>query len=233
MSAHSELPPSSSDKWLKCHGWRVLNHGIPNTSSAAAEEGTLAHSLLEHLLLKSLRKKAGKRPPDIPEEMQDRIQAVVEWVLEQPGKLFPEARLDYGSQFGFVDLFGTSDVTLVEPNRITVADLKYGFGQVRPEWNSQLLIYLSAAVAHHGPRPNYRLVILQPRGGAPGESVYEWELTHADLEKFNKELEAAIAGSYGKQTLTYGDHCRHFCSALGRCPEAKKQTLKFLKEHPL
>jgi len=49
--SHSELPPSSSDKWINCHAWRRQVAGVEDVSSAAADEGTLAHDwLAEHLL---------------------------------------------------------------------------------------------------------------------------------------------------------------------------------------
>ena len=99
---HSELPPSSADKWFHCHAWRRQVAGIEDTSSAAADEGTLAHEwLAEHLLGRRDLAKLDN------EEMYDHLISVAEWVNDQPGELHVEVKLDFGAAFGFVDLTGT------------------------------------------------------------------------------------------------------------------------------
>lgn len=233
---HSELPPSSADKWIHCHGW--LNQTRPfrqgeSTSSEAAEEGTLAHLFLEALLLEHLGKPFPEGRPQVPKEMEERITAIFEWVIDQPGDLYAEERYDYGEQFGFVDLFGTADVTLVEEDCITIADLKYGFGLVEVEGNFQLMIYLAGAVARFGPRERYRLVILQPRGSHRDGSTRVWEVDHETLTDFLVILEDAITKNYKGGTPVAGDHCRHYCPALGSCPGPAEQAIRLFREHAI
>jgi hypothetical protein len=225
-AAHSELPPSSSDKWLVCHAWRRLTHGIEDTSSAAAEEGTFAHErLAEHLL--------GQVDLSVLEDrvMYDYLIGCAEWVQDQPGELFVETRLDYGGFFGYVDLTGTSDLVIVEKDRLTIGDLKYGLGVVEVPNNPQMLTYLVGAVHRFGRRGRYRLVILQPRAWHTDGPIREWELTDDDLRVFEALLEAGIKGNYDpKSEATPGDHCQHYCKALSRCREIKRYSLERFKQ---
>lgn len=223
--AHSELPPSSSDKWLVCYAWRRLTHGIEDTSSEAAEEGTFAHEwFAEHLLgnrdLATLDNKA----------MYDYLMGCVEWVQDQAGELHVETRLDYGAHFGYVDLTGTSDLVMVEDDRLTIGDLKYGLGVVEVEGNTQMLTYLVGAVHRFGRRDRYRLVILQPRAWHSDGPIREWELSDDDLRVFEARLEAGIKGNYDPRSeATAGDHCQHYCKALARCRTIKRYSLERLR----
>lgn len=224
--AHSELPPSSSDKWLVCHAWRRLTHGIEDSSSTAAEEGTLAHEwMAEHLL--------GNRDlADLDnKEMYDYLMSCIQWVEEQAGELHVETRLDYGAHFGYVDLTGTSDLVIVEEDRLTIGDLKYGLGVVEVPDNTQMLTYLVGAVHRFGRRDRYRLVILQPRPWHSLGPIREWELDDEALREFEATLEAAIAGNYNpKSEATPGPHCQHYCKALGRCKTIKRYSLARFRE---
>ena len=49
--SHALLSPSSAHRWLECTPSARLEAEVKDTSSAAADEGTLAHSLAETLLL--------------------------------------------------------------------------------------------------------------------------------------------------------------------------------------
>ena len=228
-ASHSELPPSSSDKWFHCHAWRRQVAGIEDTSSAAAEKGTLAHEWLsEHLL--------GRRELSTlnNEEMFDYLMSCVDWVKEQPGELHVEVKVDFGAAFGFVDLTGTSDLIFVDDDHITVGDLKYGRQPVEVEENLQMLTYLVGAVHRFGQRPSYRLVILQPRPFHVDGPIREWTISNEDFLEFRAKLEKAIEGNYNPRSKhTTGDHCRKFCKGLGTCPAAKKHSLSLLAQYPM
>lgn len=225
--AHADLPPSSSDKWLYCHGWLALNRGLPNETSAAAAEGTEAHEVLESVLRGTLDLDTLK-----DNEMHDYLSSCLEWLFYQPGVIHPELRMDFGSTFGFVDLFGTSDVVIDHPEHLTVADLKYGMGLVEVEGNTQLLTYLSAAVEQFGPRERYRLAILQPRAYHPQGTIREWWLTHRELEEFRVLLGDAISRNYNRGKPTAGDHCRKYCKAQGSCPALARHSLELFRSTP-
>lgn len=240
--AHSELPPSSADKWIECHGWRktvrqhIQLYGVPE-AGYAAEEGTRAHEKLErHLLtLPALKAPPGKpakewaaylgasrRELDPDDSEYDHLVECVEWIERQPGHLYSEARLDFGEGFGYVGLTGTVDVALVEPDRLTIADLKYGrmLVEVRDSngrLNPQLMTYLVAAINRFGKRDRYRLAILQPRAYHEDGPIRVVEVSPAELEVFLFDLERAIDANYNDGAHEPGDHCRKFCTAMPTC----------------
>lgn len=43
MAAHSKLSASGAEKWMRCPGSIAMSEGLPDASSAAADEGTAAH----------------------------------------------------------------------------------------------------------------------------------------------------------------------------------------------
>lgn len=48
--SHAKLSPSAAERWMTCPGSVVLSEGMPEKTSAFAEEGTQAHALAEMLL---------------------------------------------------------------------------------------------------------------------------------------------------------------------------------------
>jgi hypothetical protein len=228
--AHSELPPSSADKWFHCHAWRRLTAGLPDESSAAAEEGTFAHDCYA----KHLEGTEELESSCQTQEMFDHLQTCVDWVKDQEGDLLIERRVDFGSGFGYVGLTGTADNILVHPDHLTIADLKYGRGVVEVADNLQLMVYLVGAVEEFGPRPNYRLVILQPRPYHKDGPIREHWVTHAQFIEFRTALEKAIEQNYNpKAQATVGEHCRKWCNALGSCRAAAKYSLDLFRSNPL
>ena len=231
--SHSELPPSSSDKWLKCFAWRRLMAELRETggespSSAAAEEGTDAHERMElHL---SGRTNLSEDYLGFHELME-----AIEWVEAQPGELFLEEKVDFGEELGYTGMTGTVDITLVEEVRLTIADLKFGRMVVEHRHNPQLLIYLVGAVARFGKRETYRVVILQPRAFHPQGTIRVWEIDHKTLQRFIvKELEPAIEGSYADNSVaTPGTHCRKFCDVAGSCKALRQVGLERLRATPI
>lgn len=229
VPAHSELPPSSADKWFHCHAWRRLTHGIEDTSSAAAEEGTIAHAWLADHLLKT------RDLTDCPDpEMYDLLMACVAWVEEQPGERHVETRVDFGGPFGFVDLTGTSDLIFVTDDDLTIADLKYGRGMVEAGDNLQLLTYLVGAVYKFGRRDMYRMAILQPRAWHQEGPIRETWITDDHLRQFERDLERAIKANYSpKSEAKVGPWCRHFCKALPRCQSAAQHSIQLFRDTPI
>lgn len=230
--SHSDLPPSSADKWLHCHAWRrlraefVAEFGEP-PSSAAADEGTEAHELMERHL-------RGQLLPETYHGFHELMEAI-EWVEAQPGELHLEAPVDFGELFGYVGLTGTVDIILVEDNRLTIADLKFGRGVVEHKRNPQMMVYLAGAVAKFGERENYRLAVLQPRAYHPEGNNRVFELTHEELEDFiYNELEPAIERSYHPRSRAIpGPHCRNFCPMAPTCKALRDQGRARLRLTPI
>lgn len=258
--AHAELPPSSSDKWMNCFGWRTTvnqhydAYGRP-PSSAAAEEGTAAHEKFERHLLGLISTQGQEH---VPEELNrelfvravrdtrpitedddefDHLQECIEWIEKQPGSMLPETRLDFGEHLGYVGLTGTVDVTLVTEDTLTIADLKYGKVLVevlarlgRP--NTQLMCYLVGAINRFGPRERYRIVILQPRAWHKDGPIREHWVTKAELAIFLFDLENAIEASYKGGPCTPGPWCRHYCDALASCRAVVLAARQRLRDNP-
>jgi len=61
MSAHAKLSPSAAERWMTCPGSVPLSIGMPDKTSAYAEEGTQAHELAERML----KHEAGAVTPDV------------------------------------------------------------------------------------------------------------------------------------------------------------------------
>lgn len=232
VAGHSELPPSSSDKWLTCHAWFRLTRGLESKSSAAAEEGTLAHHHFEEHL-SGIQDISGVDN----EEMQDHLTACTEWVEDQVeetgGELYTEIQVDYGAKFGYVNLTGTADAVLVSEEELLVADLKYGRMPVEVEENTQLLIYLVGAIHRFGPRRTYRLAILQPRGRHAKGPIRTWRVSKKRVAEFEKQLEDAIRGNYNDGSAVVGSHCRNFCLAASVCPALAEHSLRLFRETPI
>lgn len=228
-TSHSELPPSSSDKWLVCHGWRQINLTIAHKpSSEAAKEGTEAHEVLSEVIL------GKKKLEDIEdEELFDSV-ALIHQIITNAKSLgvevHSEIRVDFGKKFGFVDLEGTSDLVLVSEDRIEVLDFKYGKQLVEVDDNPQLLIYLVGAVEKFGPRSSYRLTIVQPRADHFKGPVRSFDLTPDYLAEFERKLETAITKSYKTpKDFVPGAHCRNYCNALAVCPAVRELVVKAFK----
>lgn len=230
--AHSDLPPSASDKWLNCHAWFRLTRGLKPKSSPAAEEGTLAHRYFEEHLngIQSLDALDNN-------EMQDALLSCTEWVEDQveevDGELYTELRIDFGEKFGYAGLTGTADVIVVSEQEILIADLKYGVMPVEVEENTQLLTYLVGAIHRFGPRESYRVAILQPRARHAKGPIRVWRVSEKRVAEFEQQLKAAIHGNYNEGPAAVGPHCRNYCLAAPVCPALAEHSLRLFRETPI
>lgn len=237
---HSPLPPSAASKWLVCGAWMRLNAVLPEqVSSAAADEGTLAHAHLEKALLKKYPRHVDTKDTDDilgllhpPADMEADLRSTLIWIEQQRGEVYPEIVLDYGDQFGFIDHTGTSDLVIVDEEMMTVGDLKYGRTIVDVADNPQLLIYLSAAIQKFGKRSLYRLVVFQPRAWHRHGHIRDWFVTNEEMELFNVQLKKAILANYRGGKPNPGPHCQEFCKAIGICPGPKEQAIQLFKRIP-
>lgn len=225
---HADLPPSSSDKWIECHAWFRYTRGIKDEGSAAADEGTAAHLVLAKVLGGETKISSIDN-----EELADAIGVCMDWISDQVGEIFSEVEVDFGAKFGFVDLFGTSDLVILGDDLLTISDFKYGRGLVEVPGNTQLMTYLSGAVAKFGRRPRYRIGIMQPRAYHPDGFVREAYVSQEDLDAFEERMAAAILANYNRGPAKVGDHCRNFCSALGSCPAVAAHSVKLFRSTPV
>lgn len=188
MSNHAPLSPSQSSRWLRCPGSIYTSSTSKPHSSLAADTGTAQHQWAERCLLdgraavhylgESVR--VGDHWITLTESLASQVQRCVDWVnrylMERPGShILREQFLDIGLEFSLsrmpVDdktpLFGTSDVVVVAPEELLIADYKFGYQPVDVLTSPQLRLYALGAL-HKYREFGYskiRLAILQPKQG--------------------------------------------------------------------
>lgn len=240
--AHALLSPSSSHRWMHCTPSARLEENIPSKSSAASEEGEVAHELSEHAIRKYL---AGEYIPLIDElpvpkeiaknkyyshEMEKYVTDYVCYVCDVY-EVIEGAEMSIERKFDLTmyvpECFGSCDCDIVGEKVLNVIDLKYGKGvQVDADGNSQLMMYAigvlnSLEPLHRSKIEKVRMHIAQVRLG--NYSVFEMsarDLTHWAIHVLRPTAERAWAGQ-GETKV--GSHCK-FCKFKAQC-RAQKEAL--------
>jgi hypothetical protein len=245
MTGHAKLSPSSAERWMTCPGSVVLSEGMPNKSSAFAEEGTLGHALGEASLLDGVPPQAfigtdfeyedhgAAKTATITQEMADHIQVYTDAVQEIAGKLFVEVKVSINDQ-----IYGTADAVVWSPTDacLYIRDLKFGAGvPVECDGNLQLKIYaLAALLTMKYPAKTVDVGIVQPRCFHPAGPVRSTQFDVVELLDFHADLmDAAAKVELAKTvknlapfTVPSEKGCR-WCLAAPKCPalKSKAQTL--------
>ena len=230
------------DRWSSCPGSVRLSVGIPNKTSAYAEEGTLAHEIAAGILT--------NQPPlsftNTPEDMMPAVETYVDWVRGIQ-KAYPdsvtliEQRLDLSHLYP--GLFGTGDCLIYLPStkHLIVADYKHGKGlpvEVVEDGkaNVQLSYYALGALEATGyPVKTVELTVVQPRCSHPDGPIRSHTFAAIDILDFSADLiEYAKKTEDPEAPLSPGDHCR-FCPAAQSCPALESKSrelarLEFKKE---
>lgn len=236
MSAHAMLSASGAKRWMACTPSAVLEAQCPQTSSAYADEGTLAHTLGELLL----RKRFTVMKPSAHKAALDKIKAdplynpemlvhatnyadYVENALIEARKTCADARLYLERRLDFSDYvpdgFGTGDAIIIADGWMDVIDLKYGKGvPVDAVDNPQTRLYGIGAVREFEALydiESVRMTIYQPRL----DSISSEELTVTELLGWAERdvVPKAALAAQGEGEFVPGDHCR-FCRAKALCP---------------
>jgi len=177
----------------------------------------------------------------ISDEMHGQILEVAEWVdgqTELGDVLLCEVELSIGNalfppeQLRFRELiWGTADIVLMAPGRLTVADAKFGFNEVEAYKNPQLLSYAIGALARYrrtfSAAPLITLAIIQPRCGEPKVET----VTAQDVALFANRLhDAALVTLDPNAPLHASPEACHWCPAAAICPENQKLTLAIARE---
>lgn len=238
---HAKLSASSAHRWLNCTPSAHQESLLPDKSSPAAEEGTIAHALAECKLLSALGRKAPTPPVSdlIDQDMEAHTDDYVGYVLERLADVkktcadplvLVEERLDYShlAPGGF----GTGDCVIIAEPRLEIIDFKYGKGvQVAAEYNPQLSLYAAGALATY--RGLYgidrlRLTIFQPRLG----NLDSWETTVAELDAWCEDQvkPAAMLAWVGAGEYKPGSWCG-FCKLKQICRARAEQELELVDKY--
>jgi len=249
MSAHSNLGPSSAERWMNCAGSVRLAATVPpQPTSEAAAEGTVAHSLAELLVtgkadVMELTGRIGEivvqegHDIEISEEMVDGAIEYADLIasdrreidkMGHPAPTVGAAEVRVHAKTVHADLWGTADYLLYQKgNRLIVYDYKFGKGVVvEVAENPQAGIYAIAAM--EGPAgaayDAVELVIHQPRARHQDGVVRRWTASREWLSAFRKRVDAAAQATTGPNPpLKAGSWCK-WCPALAVCPEITRAS---------
>jgi hypothetical protein len=229
--SHAKLSPSAAERWMTCPGSVVLSDGMPEKSSAFAEEGTLAHELAEQLLLGNV--------VNGDANMFSNVEVYTDYVESLGGELHVEQRVSVNEQ-----VYGTADAVVWQEDdkRLHIVDLKYGAGvAVEVHGNLQLKIYALATLLTFGyPAETVTATIVQPRcphsDGPVRSAVYDT----VDLLEFHADLLDGIARVETARSVAMADWsydlitpsekgCR-WCLAAPKCPALKQKAQTLAKQ---
>lgn len=225
-SDHALLSASGAHRWLNCTPSARLESDEPESTSAAAEQGTAAHALAEHKLRRALKQRS-KRPVStwIDDEMETLTDDYVAYVqehisiaLETCGdpQVLIEQRLDFSHIVP--GGFGTGDCVIIAEPTLQIIDLKYGQGVlVEAANNLQLMLYALGALHAFGSLYDIERVavtIYQPRRA----NVDTWEISVTELEHWAEaevKPKAELAAA-GEGEFCPGSWCQ-FCKIAPTC----------------
>lgn len=215
MSTHAKFSPSSASTWIKCALYPSMREKFPDSSSAAADEGTRLHAVAEVCLLHGA-------PPADPNDRR-----IILPYLEAVQKACDRAEnltllIEKKVQIFGKECEGTPDVAVVSPELVCIIDLKTGTSPVKAFENLQLILYALGIIEEYK-IPNaadVELIIVQPRKKT-GWPVDVWR---TDVETirgwFMKFLKAIERGKLPNPPAIAGSHC-YWCPGKLHCDEYK------------
>lgn len=247
--AHALLSPSGSHRWMNCTPSARLEEPLPDSTSAAAEEGTVAHELAEYALSKYL---AGEYMPLLDElpapkeisenkyyssEMDKYVTDYICYVCDifemcGDAEMHIERKFDLTSYVP--ECFGSCDCAIEGNNVLNIIDLKYGKGvQVEAKDNTQLMMYALGVLRSLSPKrqaeiETIKMHIAQVRLG--NYEVFEMsarDLTHWGIHVLRPTAEKAFAG-HGETKV--GSHCK-FCKFKPQCRAQRDALVNEFETH--
>lgn len=244
--AHSKFSASGAERWFNCPGSVELSEGQPDKSSKWAEEGTLAHEVLEYTMLREIGHPASidKEYPKgkVTIEMRDYGRAATKFIVDRWRKL-PDSGIKVETRiylkFIHPEMFGTFDSAILDYfGTLHVFDYKYGAGHaVSPTKNLQMIFYgIGMAFKYHWNFKNVRLWIIQPRiKGYDGPTF--WDVPTFELKKYVDIFESKVEQvEKFPNKFAEGPWC-WWCKAKAICPlklKAKQEScITIFKNNPV
>ena len=245
MAKHAFLAASASERWLHCPPSAKLCAQEDDQGSEYARQGSDAHALCEHLLLKALGRETRDPTEDLTyydAEMQEAAEGYASFVMEQVAEaktlcadplICVEQTVDFSKWVPHG--FGTADALIVADDTLYITDMKYGVGCLVTAdgedgtGNSQLKCYALGAIDTFGDLYDInriRLSIFQPRR----DNVDTFELTKADLLQWADDVLAPIAklAYEGQGEFEAGNHCQ-FCRVKATCRKRAEYAMELAK----
>ena len=227
---------------MACPGSIRMCEGIPERSSAYADEGTQAHELLE-LRLTYHREKSSPAAEALvaaaqaaSQDMTEAVNVAFDYVVDIMDA-FPDAilevehKIEIPTKATSEKIFGTCDVSIYIPSMrlLYVPDYKHGAGEyVDVCDNPQPLCYAVGEIYGH-PEWDVETVVpvtIQPRYTS-ARAVRELWLHRSDLETFARTIDARIAAALqpDAQLVPGKKQCR-WCLAGPTCPARERLMLE-------
>lgn len=242
--AHALLSASHAYQWLACTPSVRLEEQFPDTTSEAAEEGTLAHELAELKLrnyfqtmdfgktkftraVNKLKKEKlwNDEMVGYTDEYLDYVKSVAMGFKNMPSVII-EKRVDFSAYVP--DGFGTADCILIGGGVIHVIDFKYGKGvPVSAEGNPQLALYALGAYEAYKilyPIERAEFHIVQPR---VADGISQWGCPASELLAFgNYARQRAELAVKGEGDFHPDEKTCRFCRAKGKCRARADENVK-------
>lgn len=233
-------------RWINCPGSVRLSESYPSSSSVYADEGTIAHSVLEAGLnhdkdafmeAETAAERFYAEHPDLDgswTNITDNIGDMISWIdteFEKERRIDPAVQIYSEQQVDLTSYikggFGTADVTIVRTGALHIVDLKYGKGvRVDAEGNTQLRLYALGMLDMLDDVydiKDVRMTIYQPRL----EHISTDEISAADLREWAEEVvrPAAKLALSRDAPFAAGSWCQ-FCPAKNLCRERADHNME-------
>ena len=237
---HALLSASSAARWLICTAAPRFEEGLPESTSAYAEEGRLAHAIGE---LKVSRKYTRidprtytsmliklKKDPLYTPEMDKTTNTYLDHIMEQVMAYDTVPTVAVEVQVDFSDYvpegFGTCDCCIIGGDLLSIVDYKHGRGvPVSAVGNPQMRLYALGALQRYAPVfgdaiKRIRMIIDQPRL----DSYTTDEISVEELRAWGESIKPIAQKAFsGPGEFVPGDHCR-FCRGKARCRARANQN---------
>lgn len=253
-AGHGRFSPSQSERFINCPGSRALIDRTPaRGTSSYAEEGVIAHAILETALKNGVDKVSEaiklseykdhelcKNYSDFHASIQDAIDHIL-YVVEDLDLLYGDAVLGVeayvdtpsakapGETGGFVDCYVYS-----ESGRILhVMDYKHGVGVAKAaEGNSQVMQYAAGLLFEPSARitptdfDEVHVTIIQPRAFHKDGDIRTSVVSVEDVYNYLHVMDSAVEASLQPDApLNPGISWCQFCPARTACPALANSTL--------